>query len=120
MSRLKELLRSVLHTLFRALGISAKENDIVADFRNAQIVHGSSEELHDVKAAGFLMMELMHHERPTDGKIRVLDSHRGAEVVDFLAQIELGSSAAKLVKVMSILESRVDLWVTCQFSTGSS
>ena len=58
--------------------------------------------------AGFIMMELMHHERPTDGKICVFDSRRGAEVVDFLAQIELGSSAAKLVKVLSILESKVE------------
>lgn len=109
-----------MHTLFWAFRISAKENDIVEDFQNAQIVYGSSKELHYVKAVRFIMMEFMHHERPTDSKIQVLDSHRGAEVVDFLAQIELGSSAAKLVKVMSILESRVDLWVTCQFSTGSS
>lgn len=108
MSRSKELLRSVLHALFRAFGIYAKEKDIVADFRNAQVDHGSSDELHDVKAAGFIMMELMHHERPTDGKICVFDSRRGAEVVDFLAQIELGSSAAKLVKVLSILESKVE------------
>lgn len=88
--------------------MSAKEEDIVADFRNALIVHGSGEELRDSKAAGFIMMELMHRERPTDGKIRVLDSRRGADVVDFLAQIELGSSAAKLVKVMSILESKAE------------
>ena len=54
------------------------------------------------------MMELMHGERPTDGKIRVLDSRRSAEVVEFLAQIELGSSAAELAKVVSNLELNIE------------
>ena len=54
------------------------------------------------------MMELMHGERPTDGKIRVLDSRRSAEVVEFLARIELGSSAAELAKVVSNLELNIE------------
>lgn len=53
-------------------------------------------------------MELMHHERPTNGKICVLDSSRGPDVVDFLAQIESGLSAAQLVKVASLLKPELE------------
>ena len=54
------------------------------------------------------MMELMHGERPIDSKICVLDSRRSAEVVEFLAQIEFGSSAAELAKVVSNLELNIE------------
>lgn len=45
------------------------------------------------------MMQVMHHKRPTDGRMCVLDNSRGVDSVDFLAQIDAGSSAAELTRV---------------------
>ena len=82
--------------------------NIAADIWDSKVYHGSSNELHDVKVGGYIMMELMHHEWPTDSKICVLDSRRSAEVVEFLAQIEFGLSAAELAKVVSNLELNIE------------
>ncbi|KAK6810741.1 hypothetical protein RU639_013616 [Aspergillus parasiticus] len=70
----------------------------IADFRDAKIRHGSENEFLDVKAAGYIMMQVMHHKRPTDGRMCVLDNSRGVDTVDFLAQIDAGSSAAELTR----------------------
>lgn len=53
----------------------------------------------DIKAAGHIMMELMHGKSEPDGIIGVRDSHRGADVMEFLAAIDLGLAANRLLTV---------------------
>jgi hypothetical protein len=40
---------------------------------------------HDVKAAGLIMMEVMHQKRPADGRMHILNRDRGKDIVSFLA-----------------------------------
>lgn len=82
--------------------------DVVADFWDAQIYHENSGKLRDVEVAGLIMMELMHHKRPTNGKICALDSPRGADVMDFLAEVISGSFAAQLAKIFPLLKWGLD------------
>ncbi|KAL2836633.1 kinase-like domain-containing protein [Aspergillus pseudoustus] len=69
----------------------------IADFRDAQISHAKVNEAIDIKAAGHVMMEMMHGKPAPDDTIGVRDSHRGVDVMEFLAGIDLGLPASKLL-----------------------
>ncbi|KAF7134093.1 hypothetical protein CNMCM5793_005722 [Aspergillus hiratsukae] len=70
----------------------------IAGYWNCEDYHGSSKHMQDIKAAGFIMMQLMHDHQAMDGNIRVVDSQRSVEAVGFLADIESGLSAGELLK----------------------
>jgi hypothetical protein len=72
---------------------------LLAGYWGSDSFNGSSEHTRDVIAAGHIMMQLMQDHQSTEGKIRVVDSQRSVEVVDFLAAIESRLSASELLKV---------------------
>ncbi|GIJ84970.1 hypothetical protein Asppvi_003825 [Aspergillus pseudoviridinutans] len=70
----------------------------IAGYWGSNSALGTSGNTGDVNAAGHIMMQLMQDHQSTDGNIRVVDSQRSVEAVDFLAAIESGSSASELLK----------------------
>jgi hypothetical protein len=73
----------------------------VADFRDAQISHAKVNRSINIKAAGHVMMKMMHGKPAPDNTIGVRDSYRGVDVMEFLAGIDLGLPASKLLIVFT-------------------